>query len=240
MDITSIIIHYKRPENMKRVIEGIRSQTIKSEIWVWDNSGDCPSDGVDVMIRSSRNFYCQARFLMMGFVKTKYVYNQDDDLACLDPQMLEKMIAVSELHPYAVIGWNGRKFHKDINWEKAYSYPDTGKGGGWVDSMPVRDASSIDMINVGVSFWRTELINQVQINPFQNKDKQVSEEELKYGDDMWISQWLENKRTMDFDMRKSYEWLNEHEERGAALSKQCHHMDYRNLLCRRYWEEKYK
>jgi len=230
--ITSIIIHYKRLENVPLWIEGIRNQTIASKIIVWDNSGDYPKgSGEDVLITSTENFYCQPRFLIAGFAKTKYIYNQDDDLAMNDPNLFEKFIEVSEKYPGYVIGWNGRVFHKDINLEKAYSFP----GKGWVDAMDIEDDNSIDMINVGVSFFQTILINQVPINPFQHVTP-ITEQDYKYGDDMWVSHWLKKKRVMPFKLLDHYDWLNEFEERGTALSKQSEHMNHRDKLVRKFWQ----
>ena len=240
MQITSIIIHYKRPENVKLWMNGIRNQTIPSKVIVWDNSGDYPKgSGEDVLITSTENIYCQARFLIAGIAKTPYIYNQDDDLAINDPKLFEKFIEVSEKHPNSVIGWNGRIFSDDINWEQAYSFP----GKGFVDEMPIDDESSIDMINIGVSFMRTQLINQLHINPFQygglnkkGKNNKITEIELKYADDIWASHYIYKKRTMPFKLIDHYDWLNEFEERKAALSKQPEHMKYRDRICRRYFK----
>ena len=230
--ISSIILHYKRPENVEKWMAGIKNQTIKSEIIVWDNSGDYPAgSGEDVLIRSSKNFYCQPRFLIAGTVKTPYIYNQDDDLAINDNTLFEKFIEHSEKYPEFAIGWNGRIFSKDINWDKAYQSP----GKGWVDAMDVDDDSSIDMINVGVSFMPAKLLNQIPINPFTV----ITEEQYKYGDDIWISSFLKKKRVMPFKLLDHYDWLNEYEERQAALSKQPKHMDIRNQVCRKLFYGKY-
>lgn len=228
--ITSIIIHYKRPENIRKVIDGIKKQTVKSEIIVWDNSGDYPANsGEDVLVRCSKNIFCQARVLISGIVKTKYIYNQDDDLAIKDSNMFEKFIEVSTKYPDMVIGWNGRIAEHIKNWEKAYSFP----GGSWCDAMDINNADSISMINYGVSFLRTELINQLPINPFG----EVTEEELKYGDDIWVSKYFKKKRTMPFKLLEHYEWLNEYQERGSALSKQGPHMAVRDRLMKRFFKD---
>ncbi len=234
-EITSIILHYKRPENVDKWISGIRNQSVKSKIIVWDNSGDYPKgSGEDVLISSTENFYCIPRILIAGLVKSKYVYNQDDDLAMNDKYLFEKFIEHSEKYPDHVIGWNGRQFDKDINWEKAYQTP----GHGWTDYMDEKDDRSIDMINFGVSFFPTELINQVPINPYKN-NLDVSDDELIYGDDIWVSHWLKNKRVMPFKLLDQYEWLNEYEDRNAALSKQANHMDCRNSIIKKLYMEKY-
>ena len=233
--ISSIILHYKRPENVNKWIAGIRNQTIESKIIVWDNSGDYPAgSGEDVLIRSTENFYCIPRILIAGLCKTEYIYNQDDDLEITDKKLFEKFIAHSKAYPDYVIGWNGRIFSKDINWEKAYQSPEK----GFVDYQNSADKTSIDMINFGVSFLRTELINQIPINAYTNK-LNVTDEELIYGDDIWVSYFLKKKRTIDFNLRNSYNYLNEYEERKAALSKQPPHMDCRNSICVKLFKGKY-
>ncbi len=234
--ITTIVLFYNRPQNIKKWMDGIRAQTVKSQIMVWDNSNNYPAgSGEDILIRSSRNFFCQPRYLMAGFVPTPYIFNQDDDLAINDKNLFEKFIEFSGRHPETVIGWNGRKFHKNIDWDKAYSFPNIGEGGGWVDYNPEENILC-DMINFGVSFLPTKLINQIKINPFLNQDHPVTEEEYKYGDDMWISVQLKEKRVMPFNLRPCFDWLDE----GVGLSKHGPHMMNRDKLCKRYWQEKYK
>ena len=227
MEITSIILHYNRPDNMKKVIAGIRNQTVPSEIWVWDNSGNCPADGIDVLIKSNKNFYCQPRFTIGHLVRTPYIFNQDDDLALKDNSIFEKLIETSKANPNDYIGWNGRFFSKDINWEKAYQSP----GKGWADDI---DLGGLDMINVGVSFFPTRLINDILVNPFNNDIDNVKEDEYKYGDDIFISNLMKHKRITPY-LRPDMEWLPE----GNGLSKQPPHMDYRNRLCQRYFGKKY-
>lgn len=229
MQITSIVLHYNRPENMKRVIDGIRNQTVPSEIWVWDNSGNCPADGIDVLIRSSRNFYCQPRFTIGHLVRTLYTYNQDDDLQIKDNRLFEKLIDTANEYPEDMIGWNGRIFSREINWDKAYQSP----GKGFCDNI---NMNGLDMMNVGVSFFRTEIINKLLVNPFQNDIDEVTEDEYKWGDDMFISNLLpkEHKRITEY-LKNSYEWLPE----GQGLSKQTPHMDIRNRMCQRYWGKQY-
>ena len=215
-------------------IEGIRKQTIKSEIWVWDDSGDYPAgSGEDFLITTSRRNYAQGRLLLAGIVKTKYIYNQDDDLAINDPALFEKFIEVSKKYPDSFIGWNGRRAEWIKNWEKAYSFPE----GSWVDSMEIDSDMNVDMVNTGVSFYRTALINQVPINPFQNDIETISEEEFKFGDDMWVSRWLKSKRVMPFKLLDHYDWLNEFPERGCAISKQPNHMNVRDSLMKRWWKK---
>ena len=219
--ITSIVINYKRPENVREWMAGIRSQTVPSQVWVWDNSGDYTAgSGEDVLIRSSRNFYCQPWVQLAGMVQTEYVYHQDDDKALTDNKMFEKLIGSADKYPDAVFGWNGRIFTPDINWDNAYSFP----GKGWAGKQDI----AVDMINTGVCFLRTGLINGIRQNPFCD----VTEKEYKYGDDMVLSKQWKHKRITEY-IEDGFRNLDEHEDRGAALSKQSGHMPARDELCRR-------
>lgn len=219
VEITSIILHYNRSDNMKQVIDGIRKQTIKSEIWVWDNSGDCPKVDVDVMIKSNKNFLCQPRVLLTGAVKTKYTFWQDDDKVINNPKLFEYLIERCEMSPSNWIGWNGRNIAGIENWGMAYQSP----GGGFVGKIN----SSCDIINTGVSFFRTNLINQIPINPFN----ELTENEYKYGDDIWISKHLEYKKVVA-ELENSFDDLPE----GNGLSKQSEHMGVRNKLVKRFFQ----
>ncbi len=233
--ITSLILYYNRPQNIERWIAGIKKQTVPSEIWVWDNSNNFPDEykkELEIYIASDRNFNCQPRVLMGGLVKSPYIYNQDDDLAINDTFLFEKFLEHSEKYPDYAIGWNGRIFSKDINWDKAYQSP----GKGFVDFLPADDPISIDMINYGVSFLPTPLINQMPINPF-HATPSVTEEEMKFGDDIYNSYWLKKKRVMPFDLKEHYDWLDE--DNSIALSKQPVHMDVRNKVARDLFKDKY-
>lgn len=237
-EITSIVLHYKRPENVEKWMAGIKNQTVKSKVIVWDNSGDYPNgSGEDILIKSSRNFYCQPRFLIPGFVyNSEYIYTQDDDMAIKDNTLFEKFIDVNKKHPDSAIGWNGRILSKDINWEKSYQSP----GKGWIDSMAIDDIRNIDIINTGVCFFRTSKINFLPINPFKDfYFTCLTEEEFKYADDIWASYWFSEKRLMPFSLETVYEKLNEYQERNAALSKQSPHMDYRNKVLNRFFKRKF-
>lgn len=231
--ITAIILHYKRPHNINEVIEGIRKQTVPCDIIVWDNSGDYPiGSGEDIYFRAEKNNYCQARYSLINSVYTEYIFNTDDDLAILDNTLFEKFIAFSERHPNAVIGWNGRTFsHPNMNWEKAYSFPN----GGFVD-WDESESVLCDTINFGVSFLPTRILKGKDLNPFVGEFK-VSESEFRNGDDIWISAQLKEKRVMPFNLKPLFKWLDEGK---FALSKMPDHMKIRDALCRRWWEDKYK
>lgn len=217
--ITSIILYYKRLNNVSKWMHGIRSQTIKSEVIVWDQSGDYPAgSGEDILIRSTKNYYCLPRVLCGGLASGEWIWNQDDDMAINDIRLFEKLLHEGERYPYHVIGWNGRDLSKCQNWDKPYWQP----GDGFVDAVDsINENIHVDLINFGVSFYRKDMINELVINPFERFG--ISMEDYRFADDIIASKQWGKKRTVDFLM-KSLDRLDE----GEALSKQSGHMPARD------------
>ena len=57
MRITALLLNWKRQENIVKVIQSIRDQSVKVDIWLWNNNiEDNTSYDVDVQINSSNNF----------------------------------------------------------------------------------------------------------------------------------------------------------------------------------------
>lgn len=226
--ITATVVHYKRVGNVKKWIDGIRSQTVPCTLMVWDNSGDYPAgSGEDILVRSTWNFHCLPWVLMGGMIKTDYHFHQDNDKALKDPEMFEKMLGSSAKYPDAVFGWNGRIFMPDIDWEKPYSFP----GKGWTG----KQDAACDMINTSMLFMPSGLINHLRINPFLGSAWNLTEEEYKYGDDILLSRRWAHKRVTEY-MEDGTELLDEYERDGAALSKQPRHMAVRDELVRRLFK----
>ena len=217
--VTSIILHYKRPDNISRWMEGIKHQTVESEIIVWDQSGEYrEGSGEDVLIKSNKNFHCLPRVLCGGLASHEWIWNQDDDMAINDKFLFEKLIEEGSKYPDHVIGWNGRDLSLCNNWDKPYWQPE----GGFIDAVDsIREGLKVDLINFGVSFYKKNLINELAINPFEKFG--ITKDEYKYADDIIASRQWKNKRTVDFLM-KSLDRLDE----GEALSKQSGHMPARD------------
>ena len=239
--VSSVITYYRRPQNLEKVIQGIRSQSVGSELIVWDNSPDEPIKdffgmGIYQYFYGGKNSYCLPKYSLIKNIETDYVFNTDDDLKINDKCLFEKFIEFSYRHPQAVIGWNGRVFDKDINWDKAYSFP----GHGWVD-FDESESILCDVINFGVSFFPTGLLKGLELNPYCDDEFKVAEEQFRNGDDIWISAVMEKarieKRVMPFHLKPLFEWLD---EGGYALSKMSNHMVIRDGLCKRFFMGKYK
>ena len=85
-DVTVILNSYRRPYNLKKQIDAIRSQTRKpKQIWVWvnhheDNSNfDHSSLGADRVFLNDHNWKFYGRFAAALLADTEYVAIFDDD-----------------------------------------------------------------------------------------------------------------------------------------------------------------
>ena len=119
--VTALLLNWKRPANLPRVIDSIRRQTVPISIWLWDNSGGDDDFGVDVVIRASENFLCWPRWLMGALAHGDYVFSLDDDLMFTDDELIEKCIRrmeqLGDEAPRTVLGRGGVV----LNAQKHYS-----------------------------------------------------------------------------------------------------------------------
>jgi len=214
--ITAIILHYNRPDNITKIVDAIRGQTVPSEIWIWDNSGNCPDVG-DVMIRSSKNFMQAARFGLLSMVQYEYVWQQDDDGVINDKHLFENLITESKEQPGKMLGWNGKVLGgDDIDKNKPYQHIT-----GWAPM-----DTDCDMINTGFSFYPKTIINDILKNPYL----ELTADEYEHGDDIYVSHLTKVRRS-----KWIYNCIDMISENGHKLSGETHHMDIRNNLCKRYW-----
>lgn len=221
-NITTILLHYKRVKNLREIIAAIRAQSEKSLIWLWDNSCDAPSGlDVDVRVSSSYNFNCQPRFWLGGYVKTEYIFTQDDDFKVVNNDLFMELLSVSQKYSDYFIGVKGKVFGEWSDKVRPYQH-----NTGWTGE------GVCDMVNTGLCFFRTELLNKLPFNPFVNSLRTVTENDYKYGDDMYVSSF-QKCYAFPYEEKKHVIRLD---ECGKKLSGNTEHMDVRNKLCARYWK----
>lgn len=64
--VSAVLLNYKRPDELQKVIEHLSTQPFIDEILVWDNS-------------IAPNFMTYGRFMLAALARNQYVYTQDDD-----------------------------------------------------------------------------------------------------------------------------------------------------------------
>lgn len=84
--ITAILTAYRRPDNMKLIVDAVRSQSKSpSEVWLWHNyhedseNLDYNSLNIDKYCKSNHNWKFFGRFAMATMVTTEYIAFFDDD-----------------------------------------------------------------------------------------------------------------------------------------------------------------
>ncbi len=79
MQLSAVLLNWRRPYNLPKIVESLRTTKLFSETIIWDNSGTLePIDGTTI-IRSERNLGTYGRRLAAHHAKNDVVYAQDDD-----------------------------------------------------------------------------------------------------------------------------------------------------------------
>ena len=89
--VSACLVSWKRPENMRRIVQQLRTQRLIDDILVWNNdpTSYLNLDGLEgvTVIESERNEVTYGRFLCMQRARHEIIYTQDDD--CLVPNIRE-------------------------------------------------------------------------------------------------------------------------------------------------------
>jgi len=77
-DVTAIMLHYKRPVNLQRSIDALRTSGI-TNVWVWCNGRTDPPSGATRVFTDTDNGRTWPRWAIASLAPTKYVLHIDDD-----------------------------------------------------------------------------------------------------------------------------------------------------------------
>ena len=108
--VTVLLMNYKREENLPKIIDALKSQTIDCKIFLWNNAEKpYQDDRLDLIINSSQNLKCWARWSMVAYTDSPYIMTHDDDLRLTSSNALQTLIEQFERNyiPGRAIGFNG-------------------------------------------------------------------------------------------------------------------------------------
>jgi len=126
MKITALLLNWKRQENIVKVIDSIKKQSVKIDIWLWNNNiEDKRKYDVDVQINSTTNFKCWPRWLMGSMVNDGYIFTLDDDIMFNRNDIIETCVkeyeSIKILDNKPIIGYSGVIINKEKNyWESQH------------------------------------------------------------------------------------------------------------------------
>jgi len=91
--VTIILLNYKRPQNIPIILKAVRSQTVKSTVFLWNNGdADVNSPLIDRYEEVQENIGCMARWKLAMEATTPYVMNLDDDLCFERDDVIESIV----------------------------------------------------------------------------------------------------------------------------------------------------
>jgi hypothetical protein len=90
--LTVLLLNWKRPQNLQKVIASIERQSRRPKIFVWNNGGPLKDSRIDWMVNSSSNKACWPRWTIGAMAETEFVCSLDDDFAFGDEWVLEDLL----------------------------------------------------------------------------------------------------------------------------------------------------
>jgi hypothetical protein len=107
--VTAILLNWKRTDNLKKVIQSIRSQSIPIDIWLWDNAKVKSEYDVDKHFISPINLKCFPRWCLASMIQTKYFFVIDDDIILNDKNVIKDCLKYHESQNISdlILGFTG-------------------------------------------------------------------------------------------------------------------------------------
>ena len=163
--VTAILLNWKRPQNLDKVIKSIRSQDVPIDIWLWNNSNIVENFDVDQYFHSSTNLKCFPRWCLASMVQTKYFFVIDDDISFDDNRVISYCIDYFEKSNIEdlIIG------HTGVILNKVKTYFDSEHFSNVVKSV------NVDIVKGRFMFMKQSLMNNVTMDvSFTCEDIKIS------------------------------------------------------------------
>lgn len=140
MSVTVISCNYVRDENLNQLIEVLSRQTLRPQIFVWDNSPaqDFYHSSVDWIIHSSNNAKCAPRWWMAAHATTEFVIVHDDDLIPKDKAVIARTVDAAIACNQFAVGASGVLLEKGKSYDECKHYGQ--------QCRPVQQDTKVDII----------------------------------------------------------------------------------------------
>lgn len=115
--LTIVLLNWKRPDNLRRVLDDLGRQTLRPEIFLWNNGGPFAHPAVAWQVDSSANKMCWPRWFMASMASTEFIAVLDDDLTFRDERVLEDAVERARaMPPRTALGYAGAVLHDMRNY----------------------------------------------------------------------------------------------------------------------------
>jgi hypothetical protein len=164
--LTIVLTNWKRSENLRLIIDQLLSQTLKPELFLWNNGDTFESPPIAWQVDSSRNVLCWPRWFMASMASTEFVAVMDDDLIFSDATVLEDAITfMRSLAPETIVGMCG------LLLDPAKPYRD----GEHRTSLPGED-QVVDIVKGRFMLLRTDQLKKLRLAPDPSRDMLMGED----------------------------------------------------------------
>jgi len=213
MKATAVLLNWKRPDNLKKVIESIKKQG-DVEILLWNNNPDDHEQySVHQQHNSPENRFCWPRWLIAETAKSEYVFTLDDDLMFTEDNVIDQCIDFIKYLPKdTILGLGGVILNK----EKDYKNSTHAK-----KKIKTHDLK-VDIVKGRFMFTRKEFIESIPKNHYH-----------KRGDDIYISSFSKNKILPVF-LDCCFTSLP---EKDVGLKKNREHIEIRQEVVNKYFKD---
>lgn len=121
--VTVLLLNWKRPDNLRLILDALAGQSVKPEIFLWNNYPAQPIEhkGITQQITSGTNQYCSPRWTMALQAQTTYIMTCDDDLMPSDKHLIQDVIETDKSSvgdPYRIIGAFGKVLVPGVGYEQ--------------------------------------------------------------------------------------------------------------------------
>lgn len=106
--VTAVLLNWKRPQNLPRLVSRLHEQSERPEVWVVNNAPELQAFGADRVAHIPWNAGVSIRVLMAVYVETPWVLFVDDDLMPGDAGWLADALVIAGRHDSVITGCWGR------------------------------------------------------------------------------------------------------------------------------------
>lgn len=224
--VTALLLNWKRPDNMVKIINSIRKQNIDIEIILWNNNQeDNTKYDVDLQINSSKNLICWCRWLMLSYSTGEFIFTNDDDLLMNNSEIIKKCLDFS-IDNNCAIGYTGVSLVKNKEYFNSVHYlgPDKNKN------------LNINIIKGRFMFFKKDMIKNMKIISQYNITPLEFKNNSRIEDDIEANYYIKNKKIIPSFLYDNFINLNEND---FSYSKHTLHKISRNNACRFFYKENY-
>ena len=125
--VTTILLNWRRPENMALIIDSLKTQSEPPELLLVNNGG-YHTFGIKRVVSIPWNGHAWIRYPFAVYAETPYVMFLDDDLMPADRFFVRDMQRLTETYRDSIVGTHGRRISSGPNY-----YTGGQDAAGWVE-----------------------------------------------------------------------------------------------------------